>query len=500
MQFAAPLEHPAFSESRAHSGPVSLFGPSFPGSALRLLTVSVIVFVGSWAGIMLGKNPAEANVIWPANGLLLGLVLMAPYRRWPSYFACAAIVSVVIHIHYGYLDAKSVIFGLANTIEVLVAALIMRRQDRRPDLTRTRTLTVFLLTAVVVAPLFSALTVLLCERAVGIPVHYLGLRPWYLGDALGLGVMTPCILALRQHEIITWVNKGKRLEAACLLGGTLLLTLPIFYNSSYPSAVVLMPYLLLILFRLGTSGGAFALLILTGFASYLTVRHDSVLAAQGSTPLSHGIFVLQLSLAVLILQVYVIGAALTEMKRVQLALASAYERVEHLAGIDPLTQLANRRTFDAKLQEARSRCARNKTCLSILMIDVDRFKSFNDRYGHHVGDTVLQAVSLKIANSAHRSSDLAARYGGEEFIVLLPETTSADAFQIAEQLRETIGGLRMQDENGQLPPITVSIGVATAWPAPESDAERLVEGADRALYMAKDSGRNKVCVWIEDQE
>jgi diguanylate cyclase (GGDEF)-like protein len=450
---------------------------------------------------MLGKNPASANVIWPANGLLLGIVLMAPYRRWPSYFACAAIVSVFIHIHYGYLDAKSLIFAVANTIEVLVAALIMRRQDRRPDLTRPRTLTVFLLTAVVVAPLFSSVTVLLCERAVGIPVGYvLGLGSWYLGDALGLAIMTPCVLAIRQHEIISWLKPGKRLEAVSLLGCTVLLALPIFYSSSYPSAVVFTPLLLLILFRLGTSGGAFALLLLTGLASYLTVRQDSVLSAQGRMPLTHGIFVLQLSLAVLILQVYVIGTALTEAKRVQLALAGAYERVEHLAGIDPLTQLANRRTFDAKLQQERSRCARDKTCLSILMIDVDRFKSFNDRYGHHVGDTILQAVSLKIANAAHRPSDLAARYGGEEFIVLLPATNSVGAFKIAEQLRETIGGLRIQDQNGQLPTVTVSIGVATAWPASEGNAERLIEGADRALYMAKDSGRNKVCVWIEDDQ
>ena len=335
------------------------------------------------------------------------------------------------------------------------------------------------------------------EHYIGIRTGFGGLRDWYLGDALGLGIMTPCILAVRQREVLTWLKPGNRLEAACLLGLLLLLTVPIFYQSTFPSAIVLTPLLLLILFRLGTSGGALGLLLLAGPAAYFTVRHNGPLASQGGAVLIHGILILQLTLAILTLEVYVIGSALGEMKRVQKALFRAYQHVEQLTGIDPLTQLANRRTLDSKLQEGWETSTRRQECLSFLMIDVDRFKNYNDQFGHIAGDTVLKAISAALHKTASRSSDLTARYGGEEFAIMLLNTDSAGAFLLAEELRQKINALRIKDENGDLPPITVSIGIATAWPQLGQDPTSIIRGADRALYLAKDSGRNKVCVWIE---
>jgi diguanylate cyclase (GGDEF)-like protein len=214
----------------------------------------------------------------------------------------------------------------------------------------------------------------------------------------------------------------------------------------------------------------------------------------------HGIQVLQLSLGLLIVQVYALGTVLAEKQRVQNALAQAYRNMEQLAGLDPLTQLSNRRSFDVRLHAERERCIRDQTCLTVLIIDVDDFKSYNDRFGHPTGDALLKAVSNALRKAAHRATDLAPRFGGEEFAIVLPNTDSAAAYLVAEHLRETIGAMRISDDNGELPQITISIGVATSWPLPNGDPNQLMHGADHALYMAKNSGRNKIWVWIEESE
>jgi diguanylate cyclase (GGDEF)-like protein len=500
LQFADVLDRLPFVETSTDAGPVSFFGPSFSGQFLRLCTVSLIVFVGSWMGIMLGKSPAQADVIWPANGLLLGLVLMAPQHRWPSYLGCAALVSMGIHTWLGFPPSETLIFALANTAEVLSAALLMNSANRRPDLTRPRTLLTFFAAAVALAPLLSAIMVLVGEHICHIHAGFVGARDWYLGDALGLGITTPCLLAARQGDILTWLQPRKRLEVAAMFGLLIALTLVIFYQNTFPSAIVFTPLLLLIVFRLGTSGGAVAILLLAGPAAYLTVRQSSHLVLLGKPALVHGILVLQCSLAVLILQVYAVGTVLADKQRVQLALADAFKNVEHLAGIDPLTQLANRRTLDVHLYEQWDRCTRHLTCLSVLMIDIDHFKLCNDRFGHHTGDLVLRSVSDIFRSFATASSGLAARFGGEEFTITLPNIDSSAAFQLAETLRLTIANLHLRDQDGDIPPLTISIGAATAWPREFSDPTQLLTGSDHALYMAKNSGRNKVCVWIEPQD
>jgi integral membrane sensor domain MASE1 len=249
------------------TAPASFFGPSFHGTILRLLAVGLIYFIGSWAGIILGKSPAQADVIWPANGLLLGLLLMSPRRRWPSYLACAAAVTIAIHNLFSFPTSRTLIFAAANTAEVLSVALLMRSRNRRPDLTRPATLMLFLLCAVAVAPLLSTLVVGIGEYICGLRFGFPGLRDWYLGDVLGLAIITPCVLAMRQREVLTWLHPGKRLEAFSLLGGLVLLTFAIFYRADYPVALVLSPLLLLIVYRLGTSGGAVGILLLAGPAA-----------------------------------------------------------------------------------------------------------------------------------------------------------------------------------------------------------------------------------------
>lgn len=157
-----------------------------------------------------------------------------------------------------------------------------------------------------------------------------------------------------------------------------------------------------------------------------------------------------------------------------------------LASVDPLTGLANRRTLDQTLQLEWLRAQRSGQPLSILMIDADHFKALNDRLGHQRGDEALRTLAQLIGGHVRRPADLAARYGGEEFSVVLPETTTAGAFTMAQNIREAVE---------QLPselPMTVSIGIATWTQGPYNELEQLLLAADKALYQAKASGRNRV--------
>ncbi len=191
----------------------------------------------------------------------------------------------------------------------------------------------------------------------------------------------------------------------------------------------------------------------------------------------------------------VIGALrdISDRKAVEDELADANRRLQALAGQDGLTGLANRRIFDEALAKEFRRAARKQKAVSLIMIDVDRFKIFNDRYGHPAGDDCLRRVAAVIAGTARRPGDVVARYGGEEFAVLLPDTDEAGAELTAQRVLQAVRGLKIRHEGGPNGVVTISAGIASLVPAElDSPAEILIENADRALYRAKDSGRNTV--------
>ena len=165
--------------------------------------------------------------------------------------------------------------------------------------------------------------------------------------------------------------------------------------------------------------------------------------------------------------------------------------LEDLAHVDGLTGIANRRHFDAGFETEWRRAQRDGRPLSLLMIDVDEFKKFNDRYGHQDGDTCLQQVAKCIAARARRPGDLAARYGGEEFALILPTTDKAGATFLAEALRLAIRGLSIAHETSTHGLVTVSVGVATAVPRLGGSPDALLRAADTALYQAKQAGRDQ---------
>ncbi|WP_158814195.1 diguanylate cyclase [Methylocapsa sp. S129] len=174
-------------------------------------------------------------------------------------------------------------------------------------------------------------------------------------------------------------------------------------------------------------------------------------------------------------------------------LEEANRRLEALAGQDGLTGLANRRTFDDALAREHRRALRDKTRLAMIMIDVDWFKSFNDRYGHPAGDECLKQVSRAIKNTLPRPGDIVARYGGEEFAVLLPNTDESGAMIMADRIRRAVLALAIEHDASPAKVATISAGVG-AWAPNALDIglEVLMQDADRALYRAKNDGRNAI--------
>jgi diguanylate cyclase (GGDEF)-like protein len=190
----------------------------------------------------------------------------------------------------------------------------------------------------------------------------------------------------------------------------------------------------------------------------------------------------------LVLIAFVLAGALFLAREIARRAQAEY-RLEEMATTDALTGLRNRRKFDATIELEWRRAMRYGTAISLLLIDADHFKMFNDTHGHQAGDQVLIGIAICISDSVQRAGDCAARYGGEEFAVLLPGQSAAEALAVAENIRR-----KVEDWSDDTATITVSIGVASVNPVVPMDWPGLVASADKALYAAKAGGRNRCVV------
>jgi diguanylate cyclase (GGDEF)-like protein len=174
----------------------------------------------------------------------------------------------------------------------------------------------------------------------------------------------------------------------------------------------------------------------------------------------------------------------------------ANHKLEQLSRTDALTSLANRRYFDEYLASEWQRAKRDKTAFSLILCDVDCFKSYNDRYGHPAGDRCLQQVALALRGCFSRPADLVARYGGEEFAVVLPATELSEA-GVLEFCRKTVADLQIAHEDSSVADyVTVSLGACTVVPSASSgNFESALKLADQALYRAKLEGRNRAILF-----
>jgi diguanylate cyclase (GGDEF)-like protein/PAS domain S-box-containing protein len=214
-------------------------------------------------------------------------------------------------------------------------------------------------------------------------------------------------------------------------------------------------------------------------------RYDGAWLHVRSTPMEDG-------------NAMVVVSDITTIKRAETELLALTEQLKVLATIDPLTGLLNRRALDERLDREIVRSQRAMTAISVLLIDVDRFKAFNDLYGHPAGDTCLKRVATVLQSHARRPADIVARWGGEEFVLVLPEQDEDTAYRVAESCRQSVRDLGLEHSGSEKGAVTVSIGVASHAAADEDRSGlELVTRADEALYTAKTAGRDRVAGWRE---
>ncbi len=185
-------------------------------------------------------------------------------------------------------------------------------------------------------------------------------------------------------------------------------------------------------------------------------------------------------------------AAYRKLEELKKELEEKNVELERLSSLDGLTGIANRRIFDEFTKKEWGRAAREDQSLSLILIDIDHFKPYNDNYGHQGGDDCLRQVAQKLASSVKRPTDLVARYGGEEFAVVMPGTDLEGAKSIAASLCEGISSMSLPHAHSSTADcVTISLGVASMTPSAGGKPQELIEKADEALYKAKESGRNQ---------
>lgn len=435
------------------------------------------------------------TIWWPTNGLALALMIRNDRRRWPAIVAGALLGSLVGSVYHGYPMSMNAVEMVANSAGPLLgAAMLPRCREMREWLQEPHLVLKFIAFPMILAPVVSASFFAFCFQFLEAGFHFwpsLGRRA--VSDMLGYAMFTPLVLVLSMRESYRLPSKRTLLVNTLLLALVIGATMTVFFQSRYPLIFILASVTVLAGLRLSFMGSVIGINMLAAIATTATMHGGGPLTLGGGAQMEQRVLLLQSFLALSMVTVFSVAVIQIGREVAQTKLNLAYLEMEKLATVDPLTGLANRRLFEETIHAEWTRACRSGDSLAVLMIDADKFKAYNDCFGHLAGDDCLREIAHAVTNIRHRSTDLFARFGGEEFVVLLPMTNIGAAAEFAAMVRSTVEGLYGQKLRCPLPgKITVSIGCAAMIPDAESAPAILIGEADMALYRAKENGRNRV--------
>ena len=415
----------------------------------------------NWSGIPIQLGDATVGLtVYPPLffSLLLAIWLGPMWGIIPGY--AAGLVSALIG---GLTISQSLIFACATPVEVLIVWGTMVLLQIHPDLPRTRDLALFAGIGLVAAAASSL------GGLIWIEVRHLDVlsgeriwQGWLVGDFLEMAVLAPIVLRLFGPRVRAWIDEQ--------------VPAPPRLAVSYTRATVLVTAIIVLMAVMVARGVALMLHSVTANPLWASPEAQVIM-----TRLREGLVFMGLLLLI----------AVALAMSFAMALARLGERDHTRAQRDALTGCLNRRAFGALYRREGDRSRRLTRPVSLLFFDIDRFKQLNDRFGHEVGDEVLDLLCRRVSG-ALREHDVLFRWGGEEFVVLLPHTRAPEAAAVAERIRRAVTDDPLaQHPNTDPIELTISIGCATAEPAPELPDD-LLHRADSACYRAKALGRNRV--------
>jgi diguanylate cyclase (GGDEF)-like protein len=418
---------------------------------------------------------------WPAAGVTVAALLFVPTRHWWMVAGAVLLAESGTNLSHGLPLLPSVGWGVANTLEPLIGAGLVRRASPRAASGPLRRLLLFLACAAGVAPAIgAALGALVAVHATGAVWSEVWVR-WTVGDALGVLVMAPPVLAWHRGSPVARSLAERGAVTALVLASAALVL-----RDGGPTWRALLPYLVLPALvwaaaRFGMRGATLAALV-TAHAANLALALDLGPFAAASD--SHATTALQLALVITVgttLVLAAMAADLTERDEVERLLG-------HQAAHDHLTGLPNRVLLHERLGQVLDRAAPGRA-VAVLFLDLDRFKAVNDSLGHAWGDVLLVETAARL-QAAGRPRDLVARLGGDEFVVVCADLDDpAEAGVVARRMLAAV--CEPVSHDGRTVAVSTSIGIATVT-APGCTPEEVLRNADTAMYRAKTDGRSRI--------
>jgi diguanylate cyclase (GGDEF)-like protein len=434
--------------------------------------LAVVYFCAGKVGLRFAIVHPSATALWAPTGIALAAFLIFGFRVWPGVFLGAFLVNLTT------VGTVLTSLGIAtgNTLEAVAGAYLVTRYsrgqyafERAQDIFRFAFLAGLLSTTISATIGVATLTLgRFADRTMYWPIW----RTWWLGDGVGAVVVTPLVFLWRQNPHLNWTRK-QIIELTFLFLGLIFTAWAVFGGSfhaeikNYPLEYICLPFLIWAAFRFGRRKAATATCVLAAIAAWGTLNGFGPFSRE--TP-NISLLLVQEFIGIVAITSLAVAAEVSEHRR-------ADERVRQLVVTDPLTGLANYRRLLEALGSEMKRYGRSGRPFALLFLDLDGLKHINDTHGHLVGSQALCRLAGVLRDHC-REVDTPARYGGDEFAVVLPETGSEQAEQIATRIRE-----RTATDGGN-PPISVSVGGAV-FPEDGDTIDTLLSAADRALYGMK---------------
>src|SRR6266436_2074932 len=434
--------------------------------------LAVVYFCAAKLGLRFAFVHPSATALWAPTGITLAAFLIFGVHVWPGAFLGAFFANIT--------TAGSVLtsIGVAtgNTLEGVVGCYLVGRFARGLQaFERVQDVFKFAFLAGMVSTTVSAtfgVSTLTLGGYADWTVYGSMWRTWWLGDGVGAVLVTPLVLLWRETPRLNWTRR-QIVELALLFAGLLFTAWIVFggrFHSElkdYPLEYICIPFLIWAAFRFGRRKAVTATCVLAAIAIWGTLQGFGPFSRES---LNTSLLLVQSFVGIVAVTGLALAAEVSERKRTD-------EHVQQLVATDPLTGLANYRRLIEALESEIKRYGRSGRPFAILLFDLDGLKKINDTHGHLVGSRALCRLA-DVLRAHCRQLDTPARFGGDEFAVVLPETTSTQAKQIAARIRDRVAS------DGESPPISAAVGIAV-FPEDGESIDKLLSAADQALYGMK---------------